>query len=145
MTDTVEWVGGRITDEGVQAAIDRIGVPRPIRSSVITEESVQRFAFGVGDDNPLWWDRGYAEATRWGAMFGPPTSILGGARSRPGDNAEPGGLVECELLARNQRDEVSTTAVATVRLPHRPGEYRTDEHYPSENRVGGSPMREQAP
>lgn len=406
MTGTVEWVDGRITDEGVQAAIDRIGVPRPIRSSVITEESVQRFAFGVGDDNPLWWDRGYAEATRWGAMFGPPTSILGGGRSHPGDkddgnsaetilpgvlglwvghrwifhrpawvgedimgstalheveegqssfsgsrtvthtertefvgsdggliaeffssirrfergsarqhskyldipepaytavqlaeiyeqydrepgqrrgsaaryfedvtegddvltlvkgpltmtgllaivqasggsapanrlmyqylrdhpgarlvnsgtgiedsiaaghwdpyfsrqsglprpydvatvraawfahlladwmgddgfiteinmrvrkpnfvgdttwlsgsvvrkrDAEPGGLVECELLARNQRDEVSTTAVATVRLPHRPGGYRPDEHHLSENRVGGSPMREQAP
>jgi acyl dehydratase len=72
------------------------------------------------------------------------TTWLSGSVVRKRD-AEPGGLVECELLARNQRDEVSTTAVATVRLPHRPGEYRPDEHYPSENRVGGSPVCEQAP
>jgi acyl dehydratase len=85
VTDTVEWVDARITDEGIQAAVDRIGVSRPIRPSVITEESVQRFAFGVGDDNPLWWDRGYAEATGWAAMFGPPTSILSGGRGRPGE------------------------------------------------------------
>jgi acyl dehydratase len=85
VTDTVEWADARITDEGIQAAVAQIGVTRPIRPSAITEASIQRFAFGVGDDNPLWWDRGYAEATRWGAMFGPPTSIFGGGMRRPGE------------------------------------------------------------
>ncbi len=96
MTSTVEWMNGRITDAGVQAAIAQIGVPKPRHPVTITEDKIGSFALGVGDDNPLWWDREYAEGTRWRAMFAPPTGIYGGGQRRPGER-EVGSYTETIL------------------------------------------------
>lgn len=96
MTSTVEWMNGRITDAGVQAAVAQIGVPKPRRPVTITEDKIGGFALGVGDDNPLWWDREYARGTRWRAMFAPPTSIYGGGQRRPGER-EVGSYTETIL------------------------------------------------
>jgi acyl dehydratase len=68
---------GAITEEAVTALRGWLGVERRERgwNSVVSEDAIWHFAQGVGDDNPLWWDRGYAEGTRWGRMFAPPTFL----------------------------------------------------------------------
>src|ERR1700753_991275 len=50
---------GRITDEAVEDLRGWLGVARRERgwNSGVTEDAVWHFALGVGDDNPLWWDR----------------------------------------------------------------------------------------
>jgi acyl dehydratase len=70
-------VGGKITDEAIEDLKRWLGVPRVERgwSSSVTEDAVWHFAQGIGDDNPLFWDRAYAESTRWGRMFAPPTFL----------------------------------------------------------------------
>jgi acyl dehydratase len=66
-----------ITDEAIEDLKGWLGQPRIERgwNSAVTEDSIWHFAQGVGDDNPLWWDRTYAESTRWGRMFAPPTFL----------------------------------------------------------------------
>jgi acyl dehydratase len=68
---------GKITDEAIEDLRKWLGVPRWERgwNSTVTEDAIWHFAQGVGDDNPLWWDRAYAESTRWGRMFAPPTYL----------------------------------------------------------------------
>src|ERR1700743_2573260 len=36
-----------------------------------TPNAIKRFAYSVGDDNPLYWDPNYGPGTRWGAMIAP--------------------------------------------------------------------------
>lgn len=36
------------------------------------EGAIRHLAFGLGDDNPLWWSKDYAEASAAGRMFAPP-------------------------------------------------------------------------
>ena len=68
---------GKITDGAIDALRAWVGVPRRDRgwNSSVTEDAIWHFALGVGDDNPLWWDRAYAESTSWGRMFAPPTFL----------------------------------------------------------------------
>ncbi len=69
--------GGTITDAAIEDLKGWLGKPRPERgwNSMVTEDAIWHFALGVGDENPLWWDRDYASATRWGRMFAPPTFL----------------------------------------------------------------------
>src|SRR5215469_7299199 len=39
--------------------------------STATSEAVRNFAHGYGDDNPLYTDPAYGQATRWGAQIAP--------------------------------------------------------------------------
>ena len=68
---------GAITDEAVESLRGWLAVERRERgwNSSVSEDAIWHFAQGVGDDNPLWWDRDYAEATRWGRMLAPPTFL----------------------------------------------------------------------
>lgn len=36
-----------------------------------TPDAIRHFAWGIGDDNPLWQDEGYAGSTRWGKVLAP--------------------------------------------------------------------------
>ena len=36
-----------------------------------TPNAIKRFAYSVGDDNPLYWDPNYGRGTRWGSMIAP--------------------------------------------------------------------------
>jgi len=38
-----------------------------------TRDTIRHYAWGIGDDNPLWCDPDYAAATRWGGVIAPPT------------------------------------------------------------------------
>ena len=67
---------GTITDEGIAAAATLIGMPlRRERMQWIetaTRDAIRHFAWGVGDDNPLWFDREYGAASPWGTILAPP-------------------------------------------------------------------------
>ena len=72
---------GGITDEGVAALRDRIGLtrphPQPPRFRIPNEDAFRQVAEAYGDDNPLWCDPEYGAATRWGGPIAPP-ALVGG-------------------------------------------------------------------
>jgi len=43
------------------------------RPETITEQMIRRFARAIGDDNPLYYDRSYAETTRFKGIIAPPS------------------------------------------------------------------------
>lgn len=61
---------GRIADEDIERARRQVGVPKfaynkPYNVSA-SPDGMRHFAFACGDDNPLFNDRSYGRATRWG-------------------------------------------------------------------------------
>ncbi|MDP6708722.1 MAG: MaoC family dehydratase N-terminal domain-containing protein [Alphaproteobacteria bacterium] len=67
---------GEITEEGLAAAASLIGAPlRRSRMQWIetaSRDAIRHFAWGVGDDNPLWLDPDYARASPAGTLVAPP-------------------------------------------------------------------------
>ena len=67
---------GEITEESIAEAAALIGTPlRRTRMQWIetaTRDAIRHFAWGVGDDNPLWQDRAYAEASPLAGITAPP-------------------------------------------------------------------------
>ncbi len=67
---------GEITEEGLTAAASLIG--KPLRRSrmqwieTASRDAIRHFAWGVGDDNPLWFDTDYALASPAGTVLAPP-------------------------------------------------------------------------
>ncbi len=67
---------GEITEERLAEAAALIG--KPLRRSRLqwietaTRDAIRHFAWGVGDDNPLWLDAGYARTTPAGGIIAPP-------------------------------------------------------------------------
>ena len=89
-TETTE-MRGKITPEGLQAMRNRIGV-LPGRggtgmgfTSEAHPDTIRRFAWSYGDDNPLFADPKYGPKTRWGGTIAPPGYSPGGL---PGRGAE---------------------------------------------------------
>jgi acyl dehydratase len=81
MSSAVEEKGGgpawgTITDEGIEAAASLIGTRlRRDRMQWVTEangDAIRHFAWGVGDNNPLWLDETYADRSPWGSVVAPP-------------------------------------------------------------------------
>lgn len=80
---TVERVAGEIqealiTEEGLAKLRALEGTKlRPPREFPFNEtankDSIRHFAWGVGDENPLWLDEAYAKKTRYGAVVAPPS------------------------------------------------------------------------
>ncbi|MCX5374852.1 MaoC family dehydratase N-terminal domain-containing protein, partial [Streptomyces sp. NBC_00103] len=82
MTDTQEKRPERfgvLTDEAVERSRRRLGVPQPQRNPPhnyeVTWDGVRHFAYGYGDDNPLYCDPDYAAGTRWGSLVAPPAFL----------------------------------------------------------------------
>jgi acyl dehydratase len=42
-----------------------------------SRDVIRHYAWGIGDDNPLYDDPGYAARTRWGGIIAPPTFFFG--------------------------------------------------------------------
>lgn len=42
-----------------------------------TRDTIRHYAWGIGDDNPLYCDPDYAAKTRWGGIIAPPTFLYG--------------------------------------------------------------------
>lgn len=64
------------TDEMFDKARAEIGRQRPARAhwNTVTADAIRHFALGIGDDNPLWLNRKYAEASV-GSILAPPTLL----------------------------------------------------------------------
>ena len=73
-----------ITDKGLESLRRRIGVR--IESDLepwcyeATRDNIRHYAHGIGDDNPLWCDPGYASQTRHGGLIAPPSFLFACSR-----------------------------------------------------------------
>ncbi|MET0908817.1 MAG: MaoC family dehydratase N-terminal domain-containing protein [Ilumatobacteraceae bacterium] len=79
MTDTSDAAYGVLTDESFERSRTRIGVPQPLpnipHNLEVSKDGLRHFAYGYGDDNPLYCDDDYAKGTRWGGAINPPTFL----------------------------------------------------------------------
>jgi hypothetical protein len=74
MTLTTEFP--QLTDDMLEAARKTISAEereRPPCFSLMSADVIRRWAFAIGDANPLWLDEDYARSTRWGSILVPPT------------------------------------------------------------------------
>ena len=79
MTDTSDAAYGVLTDESFERSRTRIGVPQVLpnmpHNLEVSKDGLRHFAYGYGDDNPLYCDDDYAKGTRWGGAINPPTFL----------------------------------------------------------------------
>lgn len=70
---------GVLTDAAIERSRRRLGIPQPLRNLPhnyeVSRDGVRHFAYGYGDDNPLWCDPDYGKTTRWGTLIAPPTFL----------------------------------------------------------------------
>src|SRR5437879_12257434 len=74
----------KITEQGLDDLRRRIGVK--VTDTLepwcheATRDNIRHYAHGIGDDNPLWCDPGYAAGTRWGGIVAPPSFLFATSR-----------------------------------------------------------------
>lgn len=68
-----------LTDSSLAEARSWIGKPIRVEqwNYEASRDSVRHYAWGIGDDNPLWSDPDYAAGTRYGSIIAPPTFMYG--------------------------------------------------------------------
>jgi acyl dehydratase len=75
-----ELATGKFTDEMLAKMRALIGTELRtdacVNNEYATRLSILRFAEGIGDDNPLWTDQGYAAAGPYGTIIAPPSFIF---------------------------------------------------------------------
>ncbi|MFI0961281.1 MaoC family dehydratase N-terminal domain-containing protein [Streptomyces sp. NPDC021080] len=101
---TQEPTFGVLTDAALERSRRRLGVPLPQRNPPhnyeVTWDAVRHFAYGYGDDNPLYCDPGYAVGTRWGGLIAPPTfHYTMGEDAAPKPDAETRALLKGDPFA----------------------------------------------
>jgi acyl dehydratase len=71
---------GRIDDTALADMRTHIGEPYALKpwNEITTADAIRRFAAGIGDDNPLWWDEAYGKSSPWGGMIAPPSYLYSG-------------------------------------------------------------------
>ena len=73
MRDKPEVTFGKITEEGLakmRATFGRTHYPQ-VQNAVASQDAIRQFAWGIGDDNPLWCDLEYARRSRYGHIIAP--------------------------------------------------------------------------
>ena len=111
----------KITDQGLDALRRRIGVK--IENTLepwcheATRDNIRHYAHGIGDDNPLWCDPGYAAKTRWGGIVALPSFLFATSRiisgyvgGLPGVHAMWAGADWSWHQPVRRNDEISTEA-----------------------------------
>ena len=73
---------GRLTDDGIERFREKVGVDWPYsRWTTWNEEAsrdgIRHYAYGFGDDNPLYCDPEHAAGSRWGGVIAPPGFLEG--------------------------------------------------------------------
>jgi acyl dehydratase len=73
---------GRLTPAGIEKFREKIGLDWPYTrwttwNEVATRDAIRHYAYGFGDDNPLWVDPDYAATGRWGGVIAPPGFLEG--------------------------------------------------------------------
>lgn len=68
---------GKITDAGVAELRSRLGkeLRHLKRRATVSDEWIERYAFGIGDPNPLWTDRSYALRSKHKRLLAPPSIV----------------------------------------------------------------------
>src|ERR1700689_4428439 len=63
-----------VTDDALARAREMVGQELRIEqyNHEATFDSIRHYAFGIGDDNPLWCDEEYAAGTAYGVQLAPP-------------------------------------------------------------------------
>ncbi|HLS75797.1 MAG TPA: MaoC family dehydratase N-terminal domain-containing protein [Nocardia sp.] len=87
MTEARPAPAGVLTDEAFERSRKRIGIPdRPLtpHNLEVTADGTRHFAYGYGDDNPLYCDPDYGKNSRWGGLIAPPNFVY-----TMGENAAP--------------------------------------------------------
>ncbi|MBV6756201.1 FAS1-like dehydratase domain-containing protein [Rhodococcus opacus] len=95
---------GELTDQAVQRSRQRLGVPQPQHNPPhnyeVTADGARHFAYGYGDDNPLYCDPSYGPRTRWGTLVAPPTFLYTmGEDAAPTQDAETKALLKGDPFA----------------------------------------------
>lgn len=89
-------VTGELTDAAIAEMREQIGSVQKVDSWVgrVDEDALWHFALGIGDDNPLWWNREYAERAAGGRRYALPTVLYAVATDvqRPGQPVKEGGV-----------------------------------------------------
>ena len=73
---------GRLTDESIEKFREKIGVDWPYTrwttwNEAATRDGIRHYAYGFGDDNPLFCEPDHAATTRWGGVIAPPGFLEG--------------------------------------------------------------------
>lgn len=73
---------GKLTSAGVAAFREKVGLDWPYSrwttwNECATRDGIRHYAYGFGDDNPLWCDPDYASESRWGGIIAPPGFLEG--------------------------------------------------------------------
>ena len=91
-----EWqkaVAYEISDDDIERQRKLIGVWEPMKQAeyvqTASHDSIRNWAYGCGDDNPLFTDPSYAKKTRWGGVIAP--GMMVGQINKPmlGDPTPP--------------------------------------------------------
>src|SRR5262245_36166840 len=82
MAETPRADVGRMTPESIAKFREKIGLDWPYTrwttwNEAATRDGIRHYAYGFGDDNPLWCDPAYAATTRWGRVLAPPGYLEG--------------------------------------------------------------------
>ena len=74
-----ELLAPSIGDDALNEARQLIGMPVRVEqwNYEASRDVIRHYAWGIGDDNPLYCDPGYAAATRWKGIIAPPTFFFG--------------------------------------------------------------------
>lgn len=99
MTDVNAEGYGVLSDESFAHGRTRIGIPQrlpnPPHNFEVSWDGSRQFAFGYGDDNPLYCDPDYAAKTRWGNLIAPPAFLY-----TVGENITPRPTPEIKAILR---------------------------------------------
>ena len=73
---------GRLTDDGIERFREKVGVDWPYSrwttwNEEATRDGIRHYAYGFGDDNPLYCDPEHAAGSRWGGIIAPPGFLEG--------------------------------------------------------------------
>ena len=68
-----------ISDNALAEARALLGMPIRVEqyNHEASRDAIRHYAWGIGDDNPLFCDPGYAGKTKWGTVIAPPTFFFG--------------------------------------------------------------------
>jgi len=74
----------KITEQGLDDLRKRIGVQIGVTAEPwcheATRDNIRHYAHGIGDDNPLWCDPGYAAKTKFGDVIALPSFLFSTSR-----------------------------------------------------------------
>ena len=83
--EMAEATTAELLDSDIERAQSILGVDHASRHrehlTTVTPDAIRNFAYGVGDDNPLFADEDYGRSTRWGSQIAP--GIMAGIVNTP--------------------------------------------------------------